>query len=259
MRARNAAFFLLGLMLWAVGLGVAWAFQRLDRWLPDEGQRLRLAFAEARDEGRHAEALTLLDRLAEREGNGEWLAADRAEILLRLGRPAEAVEAWRLALASQGRNPWLLDSLAEAQRAAGDLDGAIQGLAEAIDRSEDRRSGERRFLAELLCRTACAGGAPCPRGMQPFRLVSSPTGQAACEPDEWLQGGGCGQAGWLLACPVSEGADWPTAPGDAHRRQGGTQDCPEGGAAFALCTPCPGCGAPLRSCEERASSACTPG
>jgi len=235
-RARSLLCFLLGLTLWGAGLVAAWALERLDRWFPSEVERLRLAFAEARDLGRPAEALVALDLLAAREG-GSWRTVERAELLAVLGRPAEAVPLYLEAESEGEHGAWLLDRLAEAQAAAGDRDGAIRSLVRAIDRDSRPWGDERRVLAELIARE----GRPADRGWwqrsSGFRLVTSADGRAACAPQERLVGGGCGREGWLLACPTPLEGDWPSAPGDLHRRLGGAQTCSpaEGADTWALC------------------------
>ncbi|HOX46224.1 MAG TPA: tetratricopeptide repeat protein [Myxococcota bacterium] len=236
MRARSLCCFLLGLALWGAGVGAVWALDRWNLWFPGESERLRLAFAEARDLGRHAEALAALDQLAEREHDA-WLLIDRAEILSALGRPAEAVSLYLEAQARGERGAWLLDRLAEAQAAAGDLDGAIHDLVRAIDQDARPWGDERRFLAELLARAGLPADGGWWRRSSGFRLVTSAAGRAVCAPEERLVGGGCGREGWLLACPAPLGADWPSAPGDQHRRLGGAHACPpaERAETWALC------------------------
>jgi Flp pilus assembly protein TadD len=125
---------------------LAFLYGRTDRWRQAEELYRRILAASpgspgarkglARvlsDTGRDEEGLAVL-REAPRDKTPQppAVAGEAARILVRLGRPAEAVSEARAALPGDPKNPEVRYVLGTALEAQGDLEGALQAFQEAL-------------------------------------------------------------------------------------------------------------------------------
>ena len=107
---------------------------------------------------RPAEALAELEKAEAAGGATAFTARLRGDALYRLGRHAEAGRAYEEADALGDRSPWTLAQLARARLRRGDLDGARDAAARAVERDPQSAQGHV-VLGEVASRAGDAAAA----------------------------------------------------------------------------------------------------
>jgi tetratricopeptide (TPR) repeat protein len=205
--------------------------------------------------GDAAAALSRYDAAERAIGTRAAIDYDRGNALFRLGRPAEARDAWRQALTrgAGGLSSRALQNLASALDALGDREGAVAALRDALAR--DPRNEEARYNLEVLLRRRreAGGGAPRDPGPGGRGARDDPSAALAAGPDASAgRPGDAGEPGAGVPRPGSGPADrggdrrdgaagpaprpavaadpHPAADGDATRAAGARTRGPDGGA-----------------------------
>jgi Ca-activated chloride channel homolog len=131
-------------LLAAVALALAPPFRAEQPEVREGNERLAAGQPEA--------ALRAYDRAEQAAGPGPEIAFDRGHALLRAGRVAEAIAAWRQAAGGGDRSlaSRAHQNVANALAAAGDRDGAIRACVDAL--RADPWNEDARFDLEVLQR-----------------------------------------------------------------------------------------------------------
>jgi Ca-activated chloride channel homolog len=131
-------------LLAAVALALAPPFRAEQPDVREGNERLAAGQPEA--------ALRAYDRAEQAAGPGPEIAFDRGHALLRAGRVAEAIAAWRQAAGGGDRSlaSRAHQNVANALAAAGDRDGAIRACVDAL--RADPGNDDARFDLEVLQR-----------------------------------------------------------------------------------------------------------